>query len=62
VLLRYEKSEAQTDHGEFAGRPHLMMSAEDWEEIAAGIEEWLERVLAAETKKRSTMTPGRNEG
>jgi hypothetical protein len=28
VLLQYEKSEAQTDYVEFAGRPHLMMSAE----------------------------------
>jgi hypothetical protein len=58
VLLQYEKSEAQTHYVEFAGRPHLMMSAEGWEEIAAGIEEWLERVLAANTGKRSTMTPG----
>jgi hypothetical protein len=61
VLLQHEKSEAQTDHVEFAGRPHLM-SAEGWEEIAAGIEEWLERVLAANTGKRSTMTARRNEG
>jgi len=57
VLLQYEKSEAQTYQVEFAGRPHLMMSAEGWEEIAAGIEEWLEQVLAANTGKRSTMTP-----
>jgi hypothetical protein len=62
VRLQGEKSEAQTDYVESAGRPHLMMSAEGWEEIAAGIEEWLERVLAAETGKRSTMTPRRNEG
>jgi hypothetical protein len=39
-----------------------MMVAEDWEEIAAGIEEWLERGLAAETGERSTMTAPRNEG
>jgi hypothetical protein len=62
VLLQHEKSEAQTDYVEFAGRPHLTMSAEGWEEIAAGIEEWLERVLAANSGKRRTMTARRNEG
>ena len=43
---KYEKSPAQTDYLEFAGRPHLMMVAEGWEEIAAGIENWLGGVLA----------------
>lgn len=43
---KYEKSPAQTDYLEFAGRPHLMMVAEGWEEIAAGIENWLNGVLA----------------
>jgi pimeloyl-ACP methyl ester carboxylesterase len=44
---KYAKSEAQTDFISFGGRPHLMMVAEGWEEIAAGIESWLEGVLAA---------------
>jgi alpha-beta hydrolase superfamily lysophospholipase len=43
---KYEKSEAQTDYLEFPGRPHLMMAAEGWEEIAAGIETWIDGVLA----------------
>ena len=43
---KYEKSNAQTDYLEFAGRPHLMMVADGWEEIAAGIESWLDGVLA----------------
>jgi pimeloyl-ACP methyl ester carboxylesterase len=43
---KYADSEATTDYLEFAGRPHLMMAAEGWEEIAAGIESWLDRVLA----------------
>lgn len=43
---KYEKSEAQTDYIEFPGRPHLMMVAEGWEEIAAEIDGWLDRVLA----------------
>ena len=43
---KYEKSDAKTDYLEFAGRPHLMMVAEGWEEIAASIESWLDDVLA----------------
>src|SRR6184192_2789284 len=43
---KYEKSDAQTDFVEFPGRPHLMMVAEGWEEIADGIESWLDGVLA----------------
>jgi hypothetical protein len=39
-----------------------MMPAEGWEEVAAGIEEWLEQLLAANTGKRSMMTGRRNEG
>jgi hypothetical protein len=30
----------------FKGRPHLMMAAEGWEEIAGAIETWIESVLA----------------
>jgi alpha-beta hydrolase superfamily lysophospholipase len=44
---KYEKSEAQTDYVEFPERPHLMMVAEGWEEIAGEIEGWLDGVLAA---------------
>ena len=44
---KYEKSPAQTDYREFTGRPHLMMVAPGWDEIAGGIENWLEGVLAA---------------
>jgi alpha-beta hydrolase superfamily lysophospholipase len=43
---KYEKSAAHTDYREFAGRPHLMMVAEGWEEIAAAIQTWLDGVLA----------------
>jgi alpha-beta hydrolase superfamily lysophospholipase len=43
---KYEDSDAQTDYIEFAGRPHLMMVGEGWEEIAGGIETWLDGVLA----------------
>jgi alpha-beta hydrolase superfamily lysophospholipase len=43
---KYEKSEAQTDYLEFTGRPHLMMVADGWQEIAAAIESWLDGVLA----------------
>jgi pimeloyl-ACP methyl ester carboxylesterase len=42
---KYEKSDARTDYLEFAGRPHLMMVAEGWEEIASAINAWLEEVF-----------------
>jgi alpha-beta hydrolase superfamily lysophospholipase len=52
---KYAKSEAaQTDYLEFAGRPHLMMVAEGWEEIAAAIESWLDGVLATIGVDQST--------
>jgi pimeloyl-ACP methyl ester carboxylesterase len=44
---RYERSSAKTDYLEFEGRPHLHMLAPDWEEVAAGIEGWLDAVLEA---------------
>ena len=44
---KYEKSAAQTDYVEFEGRPHLMMAAEGWEEIAESIDSWLDGVLEA---------------
>jgi alpha-beta hydrolase superfamily lysophospholipase len=43
---KYGNSRARTDYIEFAGRPHLMMAADGWEEIAAAIETWLDGVLA----------------
>ena len=42
---KYGKSAARTDYVEFPDRPHLMMVAKGWEEIAAGIEGWLDSVL-----------------
>jgi len=41
---KYEGSPAHTDYLEYAGRPHLMMVAEGWEEIVTGIERWLDGV------------------
>lgn len=41
---KYERSPSQTDYLEFEGRPHLMMVAEGWEEIAADIENWTNSV------------------
>jgi pimeloyl-ACP methyl ester carboxylesterase len=38
---KYEKSPATTEYLEFEGRPHLMMVADGWEEIAGAIETWL---------------------
>ena len=42
---KYERSSAQTDYVEFEGRPHLLMAAEGWDEVAASIDTWLAGVL-----------------
>ncbi|HJS95213.1 MAG TPA: alpha/beta hydrolase [Solirubrobacteraceae bacterium] len=46
---RYEHSPARTDYLEFEGRPHFHMVAPDWQEVAAGIDSWLDGVLDAPT-------------
>jgi len=38
---KYGKSAAQTDYLEFEGRPHLLMVAEGWQEIASAIDSWI---------------------
>ena len=42
---RYEDAPTQTDYIEFEGRPHLHMTAPDWQEVAAAIDSWLDGVL-----------------
>jgi pimeloyl-ACP methyl ester carboxylesterase len=42
---KYQRSAARTDYVEFEGRPHLLMAAEGWEEVAASIDSWLDGVL-----------------
>ena len=44
---KYGRSQAKTDYLEFEGRPHLLMAAEGWEEVAAAIDSWLDGVLEA---------------
>jgi alpha-beta hydrolase superfamily lysophospholipase len=44
---KYERSPARTDYLEFAGRPHLSMVGDGWEEIAEAIDSWLDGVLDA---------------
>jgi alpha-beta hydrolase superfamily lysophospholipase len=44
---KYEHSPAKTDFVEFEGRPHLLMAADGWEEVAASIDSWLNGVLDA---------------
>jgi alpha-beta hydrolase superfamily lysophospholipase len=41
----YEESDAQTDYIEFEGRPHLLMAAPGWEEVAGTIDRWIENVI-----------------
>ncbi len=47
---KYERSPARTDYVEFEGRPHLLMAAEGWDEVAASIDSWLDGVLDATAK------------
>lgn len=51
---RYEQSSAKTDYVEFAGRPHLHMTAPGWEEVAEAIDSWLDGVLDAPAADTST--------
>jgi pimeloyl-ACP methyl ester carboxylesterase len=44
---KYERSPASTDFLEFEGRPHLLMAADGWEQVAADIDSWLDGVLDA---------------
>jgi alpha-beta hydrolase superfamily lysophospholipase len=44
---KYRHSPAQTDYLEFEGRPHLFVTGEGSEEVAAGIDSWLDGVLEA---------------
>ncbi len=44
---KYERSQARTDYVEFEGRPHLSMTGEGWDEVAAAIDSWLDGVLDA---------------
>ena len=53
---KYEKSDVQTDFLEFKGRPHLMMAAEGWEDIAGTIETWIERVLATAAARQEGVS------
>jgi alpha-beta hydrolase superfamily lysophospholipase len=53
---KYEKSDAQTDYVEFADRPHLMMAAEGWDEIAQKIEDWITGVLSESAVEKQTMS------
>lgn len=61
---KYERSRAVTEYLEFEGRPHLLMAAEGWEEVAAGIDSWLDGVLDAPVLSAQGSAPesSRTEG
>ena len=44
---KYQRSAARTDYVEFEGRPHLLMAANGWEDVAASIDSWLDGILDA---------------
>ena len=47
---------AKTDYIEFEGLPHLHMAAEDWEEVAAGIDSWLSECSSPSRRRRRPRT------
>ena len=53
---KYEGSAASTDYIEFEGRPHLMMVGEGWEEVAGGIQKWLDGAPAASTVQAGSVS------
>ena len=53
---KYRKSDAKTDYIEFEGRPHLMMVAKGWEEIAAQIEGWIDGVLSGSAARQEGIS------
>src|SRR3712207_4404933 len=53
---KYERSSARTDYLEFEGRPHLLMAADGWEEVAASIDSWLDGVLDTTAKQPAAAT------
>jgi pimeloyl-ACP methyl ester carboxylesterase len=53
---KYEKSDAETDYVEFAGRPHLMMAADGWNEIAQQIDGWITSVLTESPVESQTTS------
>jgi alpha-beta hydrolase superfamily lysophospholipase len=44
---KYQRSSARTDYVEFEGRSHLFVVGDGWDEVAAGIDGWLDGVLEA---------------
>jgi hypothetical protein len=54
---RASKPPAKTDYVEFAGRPHLSMVGDGWEEVAAGIDSWLSGVLEASKAAEAPAGP-----
>ena len=43
---RYEGGPSPVEYLEFAGRPHLFMAGDGWEEVATAIDGWLDRTAA----------------
>jgi dipeptidyl aminopeptidase/acylaminoacyl peptidase len=44
-LKLYEHTPARTDLLEFPGRSHWIMAEEDWEKVAASIQNWFTQVI-----------------
>ena len=54
----YQHATARTDFHEFAGRAHLLMAQEGWEEIAAYVANWLDQI--AQPTPNPPVAPARS--
>jgi pimeloyl-ACP methyl ester carboxylesterase len=54
IYKKYGKSPAKTDFVEFAGRPHLLMAGDGWEEVAGSVANWIESVGAPQAAHPET--------
>ncbi len=50
---RYQRSTARTDHHEFAGRAHLLIAQDGWEEVAGYAANWLDHLPDQAAAQRS---------
>lgn len=54
---KYDRSHAITDYHEFAGRSHLLVVGEGWQEVAEYVDDWVDRALTDQQPPIETAGP-----
>jgi len=62
TFKKYSRSNAVTEFKEFAGRSHLIILEEGWQEVVDYIHEWLTATLAKEQEKQLAMRSATKPG